>query len=115
MTETEGKTMPQTLIYVTVENREEAVKIGRDLVENRLVACANVLGPTTSVYWWEGAVTEDEEASLILKTRADLVGRVVEKVKEMHSYDCPCVVSLAITGGNPAFLDWIDSETVETA
>ena len=103
--------MPQALIYVTTENREEAVKIGRNLVENRLVACANVLGPTTSVYWWEGAVTEGEEASLILKTRVDLVDRVVEKVKEMHSYDCPCVVSLAINGGNPAFLDWIDAET----
>jgi len=105
--------MSQTLIYVTAETRGEAVKIGRKLVESRLVACANVLGPTTSIYWWEGAINEDEEASLILKTRADLVGRVVEKVKELHGYDCPCVVSLPITGGNPAFLEWIDAETGE--
>ncbi|MAF96545.1 MAG: divalent-cation tolerance protein CutA [Rhodospirillaceae bacterium] len=107
--------MTQSLIYVTASSRDEAIKIGRQVVENRLAACANVLAGTASIYWWEGAVTEDEEVSLILKTRAELVDRVVEKVKEIHSYDCPCVVALPITGGNPAFLDWIDAETAETS
>ena len=108
--------MTQTLIYITAANREEAVKIGRMLVESRLCACANVLaGNNTSIYWWEGAVAEEDEVSLILKTREDLVGQVVEKVREIHSYDCPCVVSLPISGGNPAFLDWIDGETAEKA
>ena len=106
--------MTQTLIYVTAGSREEAVNIGKTLVESRLCACANVLvGGTTSIYWWEGAVTEDDEVSLILKTRDDLVDQVVEKVREIHSYDCPCVVSLPIVGGNKAFLDWIDEETAE--
>ncbi len=103
--------MPQTLIYVTAGTRDEAIKIGRILVENRLCACANVLQGTTSIYWWEGAVSEDDEVSLLLKTREDLVEKVVEKVLEIHSYDCPCVVSLPISGGNPAFLEWIDAET----
>lgn len=107
--------MTQSLIYVTASSRDEAVKIGRQVVENRLAACANVLAGTASIYWWEGAVTEEEEVSLILKTRTDLVDRVVEMVKEIHSYDCPCVVSLPITGGNPGFLDWIDAETAETS
>jgi len=107
--------MTQSLIYVTAPSRDEAVKIGRQVVENRLAACANVLAGTASIYWWEGAVTEEEEVSLILKTRTDLVDRVVEMVKEIHSYDCPCVVSLPITGGNPGFLDWIDAETAETS
>lgn len=107
--------MTQSLIYVTASSRDEAVKIGRQVVENRLAACANVLAGTASIYWWEGAVTEEEEVSLILKTRTDLVDRLVEMVKEIHSYDCPCVVSLPITGGNPGFLDWIDAETAETS
>ena len=108
-----GRAMPQTLIYVTAGTREEAVTIGRTLVESRLAACANVLVGTASIYWWEGAVIEDDEVSLLVKTREELVDKVVEKVKEIHSYDCPCVVSIPISGGNPAFLDWIDAETAD--
>ena len=106
--------MPQTLIYITAATRDEAVSIGRTLVESRLAACANVLAGITSIYWWEGAVTEDDEVSLLVKTREELVDKVVEKVKEIHSYDCPCVVSFPISGGNPAFLEWIDAETAES-
>ena len=103
--------MAATLIYVTAGSRDEALAIGRALVEARLAACANVHGPITSAYWWQGAVHEDDEVALIVKTRHDLVDAVVAKVKEIHSYDCPCVVSLPIAGGNPDFLDWIMKET----
>ena len=106
--------MPQTLIYITAATRDEAVSIGRTLVESRLAACANVLAGITSIYWWEGAVTEDDEVSLLVKTREELVDKVVEKVKEIHSYDCPCVISIPISGGNPEFLDWIDAETADS-
>ena len=106
--------MPQTLIYITAATRDEAVSIGRTLVESRLAACANVLAGITSIYWWEGAVTEDDEVSLLVKTREELVDKVVEKVKEINSYDCPCVVSFPISGGNPAFLEWIDAETADS-
>ncbi len=106
--------MPQTLIYITAGTRDEAVTIGRTLVESRLAACANVLAGTASIYWWEGAITEDDEVSLLVKTREELVDKVVEKVKEIHSYDCPCVVSIPIRGGNPEFLDCIDAETADS-
>lgn len=101
----------RVLIYVTAPNRDEALALGRALVEERLAACANLLGPITSVYWWEGRVNQDDEVALILKTRADLADRLVERARELHSYSCPCVVALPITGGNPAFLDWIAAET----
>ena len=71
--------MSQSLIYVTAGSREEAVGIGRILVESRLAACANVLAPMTSIYWWEGAVNEGDEVPLILKTRDGLVEKVIEK------------------------------------
>ena len=69
--------MTKSLIYVTTGSRDEALAIARQLVENRLVACANVLAGTTSVYHWQGEVCEEGEVSLILKTRDDLVDRVV--------------------------------------
>ncbi len=98
-------------IYITAASRDEALTIGRAVVEARLAACANVFPGVTSVYWWEGSRQEDSEAALILKTRQDLVDQVVAKVKELHSYECPCVVALPIAGGNKDFLDWISKET----
>lgn len=99
------------LIYITTDGAEEARAIGRALVEAQLAACANVLGPMTSIYRWEGAVQEGQEAVLIAKTTAALVEELTARVRELHSYDCPCIVSVPIDGGNPAFLDWIAAET----
>ncbi len=103
--------MAQRLIYITAGTAEEARRIGRAIVEERLAACANVLGEVASFYWWEDALQEDTEAVLIAKTRDDLVDRLVARVRELHSYDCPCVVALRIDAGNPEFLAWIDKET----
>lgn len=103
--------MSANLIYVTAATAEKAVEIGRAAVESRLAACANVLPGMTSVYRWEGKVQEDSEAVLILKTRQELVADLVAKVKELHDYDCPCVVVLPISGGNDDFIAWIVAET----
>ncbi len=103
--------MPATLVYVTASSREEALKIARIVVEERLAACANVFQPIASIYWWEGKVQEEGETSFILKTRADLVEALTERVRALHSYTCPCVVALPIAAGNPAFLSWIENET----
>lgn len=101
----------QRLIYVTAPDRDCALKLARLAVEERLAACANVLGPITSVYWWDGKLNEDAEVALVLKTRADLVAALTERLRAAHPYDCPCVVALPIDGGNPAFLAWITAET----
>jgi periplasmic divalent cation tolerance protein len=101
----------QAFIYVTAANRAEALSIGRTLVEERLVACVNVLDGVRSLYWWEGKVQEDDEALFVAKTRSELAARVVARVKELHSYRTPCVVALPIADGNPDFLDWISAET----
>ena len=98
-------------VYVTTNDRAEALEIGRALVEARLAACANIIEPVTSIYWWESAVQEDAETVLVLKTQAELVESLTERVKALHSYACPCVVALPIEGGNPAYLDWIADET----
>ncbi len=103
--------MTLTMIYITTPSPQEALRIGRAVVADRLAACANVLPGITSVYRWQGEVQEDGETALILKTRSDLVERLTTRVKELHSYDCPCVVALSIAGGNPDFLQWIAEET----
>lgn len=103
--------MTANMIYITAPDREAALVLARALVGERLVACANVLDGATSVFWWDGKVCEEAEAVLVCKTRADLVEAVIKRVCELHSYTCPCVVALPIEAGNPAYLDWIRTET----
>ena len=98
------------LIYITVGTLEEAQKIGRTLVEDRLVACVNIINNITSMYWWEGKIQNDKEVILIAKTTQSRVPEVIERVKTLHSYVCPCIVALAIDAGNSPFLDWIERE-----
>jgi periplasmic divalent cation tolerance protein len=104
--------MSAVLIYVTCQDRDEAMRIGAAVVNERLAACANVHGAIDSFYWWEGKVQQGAEVALILKTKAGLAERLAARVKELHSYTVPCVVALEIAGGNPDFIDWIERETV---
>ncbi|MFG0336265.1 MAG: divalent-cation tolerance protein CutA [Maioricimonas sp. JB049] len=99
------------IAYVTASNRDEALTIGRAIVKERLAACANVFDGMTSVYHWQGEIEESGEAVLILKTRPDLAEPLIERVKQLHSYDCPCVVFWPITAGNREYLRWIEAET----
>ena len=99
------------VLYITVPNREEGLRIGRALVEEKLAACANVIDGLTSIFRWEGAVQEESEALLIAKTDRTLVDAASDLVKLEHSYDCPCVVVLPIIGGNQDFIGWISAET----
>jgi periplasmic divalent cation tolerance protein len=107
--------MQAMFVYITASSRQEALSIGRAVVGERLAACANVLDGMTSVYWWQQSLQEDGEASLILKTRSDLIERLTARVKQLHSYDCPCVVAMPIVAGNPAYLDWVVGETAAPA
>jgi len=103
--------MDLVFVYMTAASREEAMRIGRALVEERLAACVNVLGGMTSVYRWEGAVETAEETVFIAKTRRDLFEPLAARVRELHSYTVPCIVELPVERGNPAYLDWLRAET----
>jgi periplasmic divalent cation tolerance protein len=99
------------LLYVTCPEAGLARKIARILVEERLVACANLRGEHTAIYRWKGLIDEAPEVSLILKTQADLIGACTQRIKALHGDEVPCVVALPILGGNPDFLAWITRET----
>ena len=100
-------------VYVTASSREEALTIARAAVGERLAACANIVGEITSVFRWEGAVQEEAETALILKTRAESLPLLTARIKALHSYTVPCVVawSLDPKAGNPQFLDWLEAES----
>ena len=106
-----GRPVAASFCYVTAGSRAEALTIGRTVVQERLAACANVLDGMTSLYWWQGALEQAGEAVLILKTRTELVERLTARIRELHSYQCPCVVALPIAAGNPEYLAWIAGES----
>ena len=98
------------ILYITTGNRDEARKIGEALVKEKLCACVNIINNMESLYWWEGEIQNDSECILLVKTTADFVDRVTERVKELHSYDVPCVISLPLSSGegNSDYLEWIE-------
>ena len=97
--------------YITTPSVEEARHIGKILVEEKLAACANILPGMESLYRWEGKMESATETVLIAKTRSEKRAALQSRVLELHSYDCPCIVFLPLTGGNPAYLQWIFRET----
>ena len=99
------------LIYITCSSSSEAEKIGKQIVKERLCASVNIIDNMHSFYWWKGKIEESREAILIAKTKEELVSELINRVKELHSYECPCIIALSIEEGNPDFLDWIKKET----
>ncbi|NLE01031.1 MAG: divalent-cation tolerance protein CutA [Fibrobacter sp.] len=99
------------LLYITTKNREQARSIGCVLLESHLVACINIIDGMQSVYWWNNQICEDTEAILIAKTRETNTDAVISRVKELHTYSCPCIVSLPILNGNPDYLKWLEEQT----
>jgi len=100
----------QRLVYMTAGSADEARAIGEALVAEQLAACVNLIEGMTSIYRWQGEVQRESETVLIAKTQQDRVAALTERVKALHSYDCPCVVSIPIEDGNPDFLAWIDEQ-----
>lgn len=105
--------MTAVFAYVTTKDREEALRIGKALVDARMAACANILDGMQSIYMWEGKVEEAKETVLLIKTDASRSQDIIDKVKEMHSYACPCVAIWPLTGGNPDYLEWIRRESTD--
>ncbi|MCZ6605633.1 MAG: divalent-cation tolerance protein CutA [Alphaproteobacteria bacterium] len=103
--------MSHSLVYITCDDMPEAQRIAAALIEERLAACANMIEGMTSCYRWQGEIRSDREVVLIAKTKTALVPDLTDRVVALHSYDLPCVVAVAIDGGNPQFLEWISEET----
>jgi periplasmic divalent cation tolerance protein len=102
-----GEPMSYVVVIVTTSNREEAVKIVRSLLEEGLIACANIVGPVSSLFWWQGKIDEENEFLVFMKSHKNLFERLSERVAEIHSYDVPEIIALPIIEGSPPYLDWL--------
>ncbi len=99
------------VIYITTASISEAKKIGHTLVEEKLVACSNIISPIQSIYSWQGKICNDKEALMVLKTRKKLFKQIVNRVEELHSYDVPEIIAMPIIEGSRKYLSWINKET----
>jgi periplasmic divalent cation tolerance protein len=97
-------------IYTTTENKDDAGIIAETVVKKRLAACAQVVGPITSTYWWKGTIEEAEEWLCIMKSRKDLFDRLEEAILDVHSYDVPEIVAVPIVIGSQSYLQWLNKE-----
>lgn len=102
-------------VTTTIDDRSKAEELARGAVRARLAACAQIGGPITSVYRWQGEVETAEEHSVTFKATAAGVGALVEHLRAEHPYDVPEIVVTPITGGNPDYLSWIADETRDRA
>ena len=102
-----------SVFFVTAGKEEEAARIGRTLVEEKLVACVNIVPRIRSIYSWKGDVCDDEEVLLIMKSRSSLFPSVRDRVRQLHSYEVPEIIAFPIARGLPEYLDWILENTRE--
>ncbi|MEM3617073.1 MAG: divalent-cation tolerance protein CutA [Candidatus Bathyarchaeia archaeon] len=96
------------IVLTTTSSRKEAEKIANTLLEERLIACANIIGPMHSLFWWQGKIDNVQEHLILMKTRKDLFDKLSEKVKALHSYQVPEIIALPIVKGLKDYLDWLD-------
>ncbi len=98
-------------IYATFPSAEEAQRIARTMVEERLAACANVLAGCRSIYRWEGAVEEAEEVAALFKTRAEQAQHLIARIAALHSYEVPAITVWPIGDALPAYAEWVKAES----
>ncbi|HNY70585.1 MAG TPA: divalent-cation tolerance protein CutA [Syntrophorhabdus sp.] len=98
-------------VITTCNNKELLEEIGTYLVENRLAACAQILGPITSTYWWQGEIEQATEWVCTLKTTEGLYEKVETAILELHPYDLPEIIALDVEKSLPAYADWVRDET----
>jgi len=103
------------IVYVTTANDTEAKSLAGVVITERLAACANILGEIQSLYWWNGEIQQEPECALLLKTRKDLFAQLEQRICELHSYECPCIIALPISNGAVPFLNWIHEQTQKPA
>jgi periplasmic divalent cation tolerance protein len=99
-----------SMLYTTTGSEEEAEKISSELLEKRLVACANIF-PIRSMYWWKGEIEKENEFAIIFKTKTELLKAAMGTVKELHSYEVPCLICYESVQGDEGYLNWITEET----
>lgn len=103
--------MQISLLYITVEDKSAALELADALLGEKLIACANILPPMTSIFRWEGQMQQESEVAMIAKTTADRQEAAMARIAELHGYDTPCIVALPAAAVHTPFAEWIFSAT----
>ncbi len=103
---------PVCLVVSTLPDRDSAVALAHALLEQRIAACVNLLSECASVYRWQGEIETANEVPVLIKTRESLYPQVEELIQRLHPYEVPEVVMVRVSGGLPAYLEWVSQETV---
>lgn len=96
------------VVMVTASNRQEAEGIADILLDKRLIVCANIIGPVSSIFLWSGKVERADEYILLMKSRLDHFKELSETVRALHSYEVPEIIALPIVKGSPPYMEWLD-------
>ncbi len=99
------------VVLSTAASVAQAEPIARALIEERLAACVNIVGPVRSIYRWQGRIERDREVMMVIKTRAALLKRLERRVRELHPYEVPELLVLDVASGSAPYLDWLLAAT----
>ena len=106
-----GSEMIQYLLVITtVPDLDIGQIIAEKIIEERLAACVHIQAAGQSVYWWEGKIMQDQEHTLLIKTKNEAYPSLEKKIKEIHPYDVPEIIALPLQKGSEEYFGWIDSE-----
>jgi len=97
------------LLLVTTPNRQEAERIAQQLLEAKLIACANIIDSVSSIFRWSEKIEKAEECLVLIKSRRELFEEIAETIKELHSYEVPEILVLPVVDGSKAYFEWMDS------
>ncbi len=99
------------IVFTTFEKREDAERALQALLEQRIAACVQIIGPMTSRYWWKGKIETANEVLCLIKTRRALFPRLEQVLIELHPYEVPQIIAVPIEKGNAPYLRWLEEET----
>lgn len=103
--------MDYMFVLITAPDEDEAVKIGKTLVEEKLAGCVNIIKGIRSIYFWQGKVEDEPEVLMIVKTKTDLFDELEKRVKSLHSYTVPEIIGIKIDKGSEGYLNWLTEVT----
>jgi len=99
--------MSHIIVLMTTATKKEAENIARNLLNQRLIACANIVGPVSSLFWWKEKISRENEFLVLMKTRSDIFEKLATAIKQVHSYEVPEIIAVPIAKGEQSYLEWL--------
>lgn len=100
------------VIFITTADKKESERLSSALLKKRLIACANLVNNIESCFWWKRKRQKAKECLIIAKSRKMLLNKIIKTVRSMHSYECPEIIAIPISGGYRPYMEWIRKETM---